>query len=165
MQATNTQQLVKGRPKKGDYTCGKCFSKWPNAQSRINHERCCKGHHAVANLLSNTSSSMPPPLNRTMAPSQHGLDYSQFTVVKVVSQELGFHGSDVDGEAAHRAVKEKVESTFGKYNNVPAELPSVTTSNQKTSVGKTSASTALEDQKRALQKTEQWNSARDVIQQ
>ena len=38
--------------------------------------------------------------------------------------QLGWR-SDMDGEDAHKAVKDKVEETFAKYNNVPAFVPTI----------------------------------------
>lgn len=66
------------------------------------------------------------------------LNLNQFNIVKqnaIGDEESGCYDSDMDIEAAHQAIKPQVENTFAKYNCVPAQIPSMTTSNKKTSIG------------------------------
>ncbi len=54
------------------------------------------------------------------------------------------YDSDPDGEAAHNAVKSKVEGAFTKYNNVPACIPTTSSSMKMTTKSK-SKTTVFED--------------------
>jgi hypothetical protein len=51
---------------------------------------------------------------------------------------LGFIEDDncslINGEKAYQAVKDQVEDIFKKYNDTPAQLPSITISDKKTSI-------------------------------
>lgn len=74
-----------------------------------------------------------------------GLDMKKFIVTQQDKDEeaLGFYDSDVEGEAAYQEVKAFVEGTFAKYNNVSVIIPTIASSNTKTSIGQISHSTAL----------------------
>lgn len=78
-------------------------------------------------------------------------------------QQLGFCGSDVDGEVAHQVVKSKVEDAFAKYNNVDAQLPTVSSPSLKRTT--VSSKNNIESQKKLFVGSSEWTIANTDVAQ